>query len=113
MVYYIIIITYFFVKLIDILLMPKIRLSKTNNINLCPRLLLASCHGDRCVRVCSVRSGRVVRTLSAHQRTVWAASFHPTDSDRLATACLHGEVRLWQQVCGQGSREVKLWKQVN
>ena len=72
--------------------------------------LLAAGHGDHTVRVYAVAEGRLLYTLRGHRRTPWTLHFHPNYPHILASACLAGEVRVWDLRsshcdCFYGSRQ--------
>ena len=56
--------------------------------------LLASGGRDGMVRVRSIRTGREVFALNAHQLAVTSVTFSP-DSERLATAGQEGDMHIW------------------
>eukprot|EP00736_Rhodelphis_marinus_P014537 Rmarinus@m.1193 len=63
--------------------------------------LMASSHGDHNVNVMEYPSCRLKKKLVGHARTPWSVKFHPKSNTILASACLAGEVRLWNLRTGE------------
>ena len=59
------------------------------------RSTVASSHGDHTIKVFSLRTGKLLTTLSGHSRTAWCLSYHPSLSSIIASGSLAGEIRVW------------------
>ncbi|XP_039249963.2 uncharacterized protein LOC120327688 isoform X1 [Styela clava] len=64
--------------------------------------LLASCHGDHNIHILDLKTKKLVKSLSGHERSPWCVTFHPGSNEILATGSLNGEVRVWD-LRGEGS----------
>lgn len=56
---------------------------------------VASTHGDHCIYICDLNTGKLLGTLEGHPKTPWCLAWHPCNKEILASGCLAGEVRVW------------------
>ena len=63
---------------------------------------MASTHGDHTVKITCCSTGRLSTTLEGRPRTPWTVTYHPLESNIVASGCLGFQVRVWdwhQRAC--------------
>jgi WD40 repeat protein len=55
----------------------------------------ASSHGDHTIKIIDAETFKVIHTLVGHPRTPWTVKYHPRDTNRVASGCLAGHVKVW------------------
>lgn len=73
---------------------------------------VASTHGDHCIYICDLNTGKRLCTLVGHPKTPWCLAWHPTNKDILASGCLAGEVRVWD-LSSKSPMAAELWTSEN
>ena len=56
---------------------------------------MASSHGDHTIKIFSLKTGKLIKSLHGHSRTAWCLSYHPILSNIVASGSLAGEIRVW------------------